>query len=86
MFVPGLTDFESISRLSQAIQLPLNVLAGPWISDLTPLKSFGVARVTMGSSGIRECAGHLQTHAHHYLDGNYTLRPNISYEELRELF
>lgn len=86
IFVPGLTDSPSIIAIAEAIQLPLNVLAGPWISDLSILKPLGVSRITIGSSGTRVCAGHLQTLTHHYLNGQYTINPNISYAELSSLF
>ncbi len=86
VFVPGLTDQEFISEVVQKIPLPLNVLAGPWVKDLTTLKPLGVSRVTMGSSLTRECAGHLETIVHQYLDGNYTLNPSPSYSMFNSLF
>lgn len=50
IFVPGVTDAETISRLSAAIRLPLNVLAGPGALPPSELARLGVARVSLGSS------------------------------------
>lgn len=86
IFVPGLTDHNFICEVVQKIHLPLNLLAGPWIKDLTTLKPLGVSRVTMGSSLTRECAGHLEALVHQYLDGNYTLNPSLSYFMFNSLF
>jgi 2-methylisocitrate lyase-like PEP mutase family enzyme len=86
VFVPGLTNPDLISEVSRTIQLPLNLLAGPWIKDLAGLKLLGVSRLTIGSSATRDYAGNLKTFAHQYLEGNYTLNPAISYPEFNALF
>ena len=86
IFVPGLIDPVSIARVVEAIQIPLNLLAGAWVSDLNTLKSLGVSRVTMGSSGTRECAGYVKAFGQQYLTGRYTLNPAISYDEFNSLF
>lgn len=86
IFVPGLTDQDLISEVVQKIHIPLNLLAGAWIKDLTTLKPLGVSRMTMGSSATRECAGHLETLVRQYLDGNYTMNPSISYSMFNSLF
>ena len=86
VFVPGLTEPDSIAEVAKTIKIPLNLLAGPWVRDLTTLKSLGISRVTMGSSAMRECAGHLKTIAGQYLCGNYTINPAISYSEFNALF
>lgn len=86
VFVPGLTDSDLISEVSKTIELPLNVLAGPWMKEMAHVKQLGVARLTMGSSGARESASHLKRFAGQYLEGHYTLNPMISYEELSALF
>jgi 2-methylisocitrate lyase-like PEP mutase family enzyme len=86
VFVPGLTDPDSIVDVVKKIAVPLNLLAGPWIPDLNTLKPLGVARVTLGSSGARDCAGHMKTFVQQYLAGQYTLNPTISYDEFNALF
>lgn len=86
VFVPGLTDHDLISEIAQKIHIPLNLLAGTWIKDLTILKPLGVSRITMGSSATRECAGHLETLVRQYLDGNYSINPSISYAMFNSLF
>jgi 2-methylisocitrate lyase-like PEP mutase family enzyme len=86
IFVPGLTDHDLISEVVQKVHLPLNLLAGTWIKDLTTLKPLGVSRITLGSSLTRECAGHSETLVRQYLDGNYTLNPSLSYSMFNSLF
>ena len=86
VFVPGLTNLDLIAEIVKIVRVPLNLLAGNWVKDLTALKLMGVSRVTMGSSATRECAGNLQILARHYLGGNYTLNPSISYTEFNALF
>ena len=53
LFVPGKLDLETIGRLAQAIDGPLNVLgaiSGYSAPPLPQLKELGVARVTIGGS------------------------------------
>jgi len=86
VFVPGLTDPDSIAEVVKTIKVPLNLLAGTWVKDLATLKLLGVSRVTMGSAATRECAGHLKTIAGQYLGGDYTINPAIPYSEFNVLF
>ncbi len=50
VFVPGVTDAETIGLLAREINAPLNVLAAAGTPPITELKALGVARVTLGSS------------------------------------
>lgn len=87
VFVPGLTDSDSIAEVVKTIKVPLNLLAGTWVKDLvTTLKPLGVARVTMGSAATRECAGHLKAITGQYLGGDYAINPAIPYSEFNALF
>jgi 2-methylisocitrate lyase-like PEP mutase family enzyme len=49
IFVPGVTDAETIGRLAEAIPGPLNVLAMPSTPPADELERLGVARVSVGS-------------------------------------
>jgi 2-methylisocitrate lyase-like PEP mutase family enzyme len=49
IFVPGVTDAETIGRLAEAIAGPLNVLAMPSTPPVAELERLGVARVSVGS-------------------------------------
>lgn len=55
IFVPGVNDAETISRLAAAIPAPLNIVAGlaANIIDAPTLFSLGVTRVTVGGSLAR---------------------------------
>ena len=50
VFVPGVTDLETVTALAKAIGAPLNVLAGPGAPTVAELAAAGVARVSLGSS------------------------------------
>ena len=53
LFVPGVTDAETIGRLVRAIKGPLNVLAGRSTPPTAELERLGVARVSVGGGPMR---------------------------------
>ncbi len=53
LFVPGVTDAETIGRLVRAITGPLNVLAVRETPRIAELERLGVARVSVGSGPMR---------------------------------
>jgi 2-methylisocitrate lyase-like PEP mutase family enzyme len=60
VFAPGVRDTETISRLVQDVQCPLNILAGPGSPPVPELKKLGVARVSLGSAPMRATLGLLR--------------------------
>ncbi len=50
VFVPGLSDRETIAALVEVVDGPLNVMAGPGDLTVAELSRLGVARVSVGSS------------------------------------
>jgi 2-methylisocitrate lyase-like PEP mutase family enzyme len=48
IFVPGVTDAETIAALVAAIDAPLNIMAGPGAPAIDQLAALGVARVSVG--------------------------------------
>ncbi|MFJ6695743.1 isocitrate lyase/phosphoenolpyruvate mutase family protein [Streptomyces sp. NPDC091272] len=50
VFVPGVTDPETIAALVAAVDAPLNVLAGPGAPSAAELAELGVARVSLGGA------------------------------------
>ncbi len=50
IFVPGVSDAETIAALVKAIDAPLNVLAGPGAPAPSELDRLGVARISLGPS------------------------------------
>ncbi len=57
LFVPGVTDSETIGRLVRAIDGPLNVLAGLGTPSIPDLARLGVKRVSVGSGPQRATLG-----------------------------
>lgn len=53
LFVPGVTDAETIGRLVRAIKGPMNVLAGRGAPPTGELERLGVARVSIGGGPMR---------------------------------
>ena len=49
VFVPGVTDRETVAALTAAIDGPVNILAGPGAPTVAELASAGVARISLGS-------------------------------------
>jgi len=53
VFVPGVTDAETIGALVERIRCPVNVLAGAGSPAVPELARLGVARVSLGSGPVR---------------------------------
>jgi 2-methylisocitrate lyase-like PEP mutase family enzyme len=49
VFVPGVTDLETVAALTKGIDAPVNILAGPGAPSVADLASAGAARVSLGS-------------------------------------
>ncbi len=60
VFVPGVRDAETISRLVRDLQCPLNILTGPGSPSIPELEKLGVARVSLGSGPMRATLGLLR--------------------------
>jgi len=60
VFVPGIRDIDTISKLVKEIQAPLNILAGPGSLSVPELEKLGVARVSLGSGPMRATLGLLR--------------------------
>lgn len=59
IFVPGLSDANTIGRLVRDLQCPVNILAGPGSPSVAELISLGVKRISLGSGPMRATLGHL---------------------------
>jgi 2-methylisocitrate lyase-like PEP mutase family enzyme len=53
LFVPGVVDEHTISRLVRGVSLPLNILATSGAPPVARLEELGVRRVSMGSGPAR---------------------------------
>ena len=60
VFVPGLRDPDTISRLVREVECPVNILAGPGSLSVPELERLGVARVSLGSGPMRATLGLLR--------------------------
>ncbi|MFI5802465.1 isocitrate lyase/phosphoenolpyruvate mutase family protein [Streptomyces sp. NPDC051561] len=50
VFVPGVTDPETIAALVAAIDVPLNLLVGPGAPTVAELAELGVSRISLGGA------------------------------------
>lgn len=88
LFVPGVTDRETIRALVKAIHGPLNVLAVEGTPPVAELQDLGVARVSVGSGPMRAALGLTRRIAQELLGpGTYaTLTQGaVPYAEVNEL-
>jgi 2-methylisocitrate lyase-like PEP mutase family enzyme len=88
LFVPGVTDAETIGRLARAIRGPLNILASPGAPPVAELERLGVARVSTGSGFMRSCFAKARDVARDvFATGSWEslLDNTISYQEMNEL-
>lgn len=60
VFVPGLTQRETIARFVADLQCPLNILAVPGSPSVSELKALGVRRISLGSGPMRAALGLLR--------------------------
>jgi 2-methylisocitrate lyase-like PEP mutase family enzyme len=57
LFVPGVTDLGAMRAISEAVDLPLNVLVRPGLASVAELQKAGVRRVSAGSDTSRAALG-----------------------------
>lgn len=57
LFVPDVLDEDTIGRLVQSIDRPLNILAMPGSPSIARLKQLGVRRVSLGGGPMRATMG-----------------------------
>ncbi len=88
IFVPGLRDPETISRLVREVECPVNILAGPGFPSVPELEKLGVARVSLGSGVMRATLGLVRQIAEELKSsGTYRALENApAYAEVNQLF
>ncbi|MEX2614786.1 MAG: isocitrate lyase/phosphoenolpyruvate mutase family protein [Alphaproteobacteria bacterium] len=69
VYIPGIADADLIGRLAQAVEGPLNILAGATTPPTARLQELGVARVSIGGSLARACLKLVQHAAAELRDG-----------------
>jgi 2-methylisocitrate lyase-like PEP mutase family enzyme len=89
LFAIGVRDAETIGKLVQAINGPLNVVGGPAAPPIAELARLGVARVSLASGLMRATLAHLRRVSHELLEqGTYTSMAGemLTSAELQGLF
>jgi 2-methylisocitrate lyase-like PEP mutase family enzyme len=89
LFVPGVTDRESIATLAREIKGPLNVLAMAGTPPAAELEKLGVARISVGSGAMRASMALTQRIAREMLDsGTYAAITEgaIPFAEINQIF
>jgi 2-methylisocitrate lyase-like PEP mutase family enzyme len=77
IFVPGVTDAETIAALVAAVDAPLNIMAGPGAPAIDQLAALGVARVSVGPAIALAALAATEEAARELFDRG-------SYEQLRD--
>jgi 2-methylisocitrate lyase-like PEP mutase family enzyme len=88
LFIPGVTDKDTIQRLAREVAGPLNILVGPGAPPIPVLESMGVRRVSVGSQICRATLATARDAARELLEkGTYRgfLDRTIPYDELNRL-
>ena len=88
LFPITLSDAPTIANLVQAINAPINILAGPMTPTIPELAQLGVARVSFGSGMMRATLAHLRHIARELHEkSTYTtmVEETLSGAELRSL-
>lgn len=87
LFVPGVTDPDTVEALATGIDGPLNVLGGPGAPSIHALAERGVARVSVGSAPMRATLGSLREMGEELRDsGTYGSMTNaVEYGDLMAL-
>jgi 2-methylisocitrate lyase-like PEP mutase family enzyme len=88
LFVPGLTDLETLSLLVKSTSLPVNVMAGPGAPTVAEFTAAGVRRVSLGTAVAQAAYAVAQRAAVEALtDGTYAaLDGGLDYGTLNGLF
>jgi len=89
IFIPGVSDAETIGRLTKAIDAPINILGTAGTPPIGELERLGVARVSVGSGPMRAAMGLMQRIAKELLeDGTYSAMTEgaMSYMDANRLF
>jgi 2-methylisocitrate lyase-like PEP mutase family enzyme len=89
LFAPGVKDADTIAKLAQAVNGPLNILAVAGTPPVTDLERLGVARVSVGSGPMRAAMGLTERIAKELLEqGTYTSMTEnaIAYADVNRLF
>jgi 2-methylisocitrate lyase-like PEP mutase family enzyme len=88
IFVPGVTDAETIAALIAAIDAPLNIMVGPGAPAIDRLAALGVARISVGPAIALAALAATERAARELLgEGSYEqLRSGLPFGETNSFF
>ena len=88
VFVPLVTDADTIRRLAAEVGAPLNVIGGPGVPSIGELRELGVARVSVGPGLARAVMAQIRHAATELLGpGTYdALRDQVTSADANALF
>jgi 2-methylisocitrate lyase-like PEP mutase family enzyme len=88
VFVPGVTDEQTIAQLTKEIPGPVNILANASAPPISRLAELGVARVSVGGAAMAHALAHFRNAAAQTLkDGTFAFAgERISHAEMNALF
>ena len=88
VFVPLVTDADTIRRLAAEVGAPLNVIGGPGVPSIGELRALGVARVSVGPGLARAVMAQIRNAAAELFGaGTYgALREQVTSPEANALF
>lgn len=87
IFIHGINDSTIIQKLCNTVDIPVNILAGSWITSYDMLKTMGVSRVSIGSGGFRTMLDSVEKMGSELLNENNFkfLEHSFSYHELQQI-
>lgn len=83
-----INDYTAISKLTAAVEIPVNVVLNKLVGDLKKLESLGVARVSVGPQLMMAAIARMKTTAEGLLDyrsDEFFNEPSVSFEFLGKL-
>ncbi len=87
-FIPGVMDRETVEKLVDNINGPVNIILNPKFNDLKELNNIGVRRLSIGSGAVRSTYGHIIDIAKDLKNNNVDTMLNckFSYKDANEYF
>lgn len=88
VFIPGAMDKDTVAKLVNGINAPINIVLNPKFYDFKQLESIGVKRLSMGSAPVRSVFNNLIGIAQNLKNNNIDnlLNHTFSYDEANEYF
>lgn len=88
IFLPGVYDLDLLRKLTAAIALPVNVMAGPRAAPIADLAAAGVRRASIGTRLLLSAYAHIEKAARELLEqGTYTnYEQALDYSDVNGMF